>query len=223
MNKENYKRAFPHVQPSRVITMEDLEMNRKSYVRGRILTVIGSIAGTVILTGGVCYAANVGGIQDTVKLWLYGNQVEAIVDKDEDGMYLVTYEDDNGQHQFHGGGAVLDEDGTWRPYTEEEYAELISTQIDVRPHIDSDGRIMLYAKDVELDITDMFNVCETSMEVDGKTIWVRVEMDAEGCFDIRTSEAGPFVAVPENTYKEMFGIEAPETGDAETMTAVGEE
>ena len=220
MNKEKYKKAFPHVQPSRVITMEDLEMNKKSYVRGRIITVIGSIAGAVVLTGGVCYAANVGGIQDTVKLWLYGNQVEATVDMNEDGRYLVTYEDDNGKNQYHGYGEVLDEDGTWRPFTEEEIAEMISTE--VRPRIGSDGRIMLYAKDTELDITDMFNVCETSIEVDGKTIWVRVEMDAEGGCAVLTSEAGPFVAVPENTYKEMFGIEEPKIDNAETMI-VGEE
>jgi len=168
-NHEEYKKAFRHVQPSREITMEDLEMNKKAYVRGKILTIVGSVAGAVILSGGVCYAANVGGIQETVQLWLHGNQVEATIESEEDGAFTVTYEDEEGIHEFGGGGMAEDENGEMRPLSMEEYIEYLQNEsVDVE--LKEDGSYWLYGGGAAVNITDMFNICETSIEVDGKTV-----------------------------------------------------
>ncbi|MBR3166069.1 MAG: hypothetical protein IKF16_07860 [Lachnospiraceae bacterium] len=201
-NHEEYKKAFRHVRPSREITMEDLEMNKQAYIRGKVLTIVGSVAGAVILSGGVCYAANVGGIQETVQLWLHGNQVEATVESSEDVPFTVTYEDEEGIHEFGGGGMSEDENGEMRPISMEEYIEYLQNEsIDVE--MKEDGSCWLYGGETAMDITDLFNVCETSIEVDGKTKWVRIEKDADGGYSVQTADS-PFVAVSEEELEEMY-------------------
>ena len=56
---------------------------RKMCIRDRI-------AGCIILGGtGTAYAANVGGIQRTVQIWLHGDQTQATLDVSNDGTCLL--------------------------------------------------------------------------------------------------------------------------------------
>ena len=65
-----------------------------------------------------------------VQLTIDGKQVEATVAEDEDGSFTVTYEDEDGEHSFSGGGMAEGEDGTMRPITMEEYIEYLESDID---------------------------------------------------------------------------------------------
>ena len=69
----------------------------------------------------------------------------------------------------------------------------------------ADGSCWLYGGETALDITDLFNVCETSIEVDGKTKWVRIEKDADGGYSVQTADS-PFVAVSEEELEEMYQL-----------------
>lgn len=61
-----------------------------------------------ILVGGTgtVYAANVGGIQRTIQLWIHGDQTDATLDVKEDGSYNLNYSDENGNTVEQGGGGV---------------------------------------------------------------------------------------------------------------------
>ena len=58
------------------------------------------IAGCIILGGtGTAYAANVGGIQRTVQIWLHGDQTQATLDVSNDGTYTMEYYNEDGTLQ----------------------------------------------------------------------------------------------------------------------------
>lgn len=73
---------------------------------------------------GTAYAANVGGIQRTVQIWLHGDQTQATLDVSNDGTYTMEYYNEDGTlHQTGGGGVSIDADGTQRALTAEELME----------------------------------------------------------------------------------------------------
>ena len=85
---------------------------------------------------------------------------------------------------------------------EEEYIEYLQNEsIDVE--MKDDGSCWLYGGEAAVDITDLFNICETSIEVNGKTKWIRIEKDADGGYSVQTADS-PFVAVSEEELEEMY-------------------
>ena len=89
-NKEKYKQAFSGLHPLEPISLEVTQMvkmqkKHKFQVAAAILTAFILVGGT-----GTVYAANVGGIQRTIQLWIHGDQTHATLDVKEDGSYNLN-------------------------------------------------------------------------------------------------------------------------------------
>ena len=75
-NGEKYKKAFSVLQTSKG-SLQEVENMAKLQKRTKMKTAAAVIAGCIILGGtGTAYAANVGGIQRTVQIWLHGDQTQ---------------------------------------------------------------------------------------------------------------------------------------------------
>ena len=87
--------------------------------RTKMKTAAAVIAGCILLGGtGTAYAANVGGIQRTIQLWIHGDQTNATLNVSDNGTYTMEYYDENGELQESGGGGIAFEaDGTQRSLT----------------------------------------------------------------------------------------------------------
>ena len=104
MDKEQYKKTFDTVAS---FGMEPLEVRRimKNSRKHAYMNKIAAAAAVVaVLAGstGVAYAANVGGIQRTLQLWLYGDQTNAELVIDENGERL--HGNPFGRRHSHRGG-----------------------------------------------------------------------------------------------------------------------
>ena len=93
----------------------------------------------VIGFGGSAYAMDIGGIQRTVQVWIYGDQIDATL-VIENGSYSLEYEDEDGKLVHRGGGVAINPDGTERPLTEEElWDEINAPEVEY----EEDGRVVV--------------------------------------------------------------------------------
>lgn len=172
-NQEKYKQAFSVLQTSGDFSMEveKMAMRQKHH---KVKTIAAAVAACIVLVGGAgtAYAANLGGIQRTIQLWINGNQTNATLEINNDGnssTYTIKIPDENGNStEITGGGVAMDGDGVERPLTEDEIMEQIN-QPDVE--YEDDGSVWLYYKDRKLDITDRFEdgICYVKL-TDGKDV-----------------------------------------------------
>ena len=172
-NKEKYKQAFSVLQTSGDFSMEveKMAMRQKHH---KVKTIAAAVAACIVLVGGAgtAYAANLGGIQRTIQLWINGDQTNATLEINNDGnssTYTIKIPDENGNStEITGGGVAMDGDGVERPLTEDEIMEQIN-QLDVE--YEDDGSVWLYYKDRKLDITDRFEdgICYVKL-TDGKDV-----------------------------------------------------
>lgn len=172
-NKEKYKQAFSVLQTSGDFSMEveKMAMRQKHH---KVKTIAAAVAACIVLVGGAgtAYAANLGGIQRTIQLWINGDQTNATLEINNDGnssTYTIKIPDKNGNStEITGGGVAMDGDGVERPLTEDEIMEQIN-QPDVE--YEDDGSVWLYYKDQKLDITDRFEdgICYVKL-TDGKDV-----------------------------------------------------
>ena len=172
-NKEKYKQAFSVLQTSGDFSMEveKMAMRQKHH---KVKTIAAAVAACIVLVGGAgtAYAANLGGIQRTIQLWINGDQTNATLEINNDGnssTYTIKIPDENGNStEITGGGVAMDGDGVERPLTEDEIMEQIN-QPDVE--YEDDGSVWLYYKDQKLDITDRFKdgICYVKL-TDGKDV-----------------------------------------------------
>ena len=172
-NKEKYKQAFSVLQTSGDFSMEveKMAMRQKHH---KVKTIAAAVAACIVLVGGAgtAYAANLGGIQRTIQLWINGDQTNATLEINNDGnssTYTIKIPDENGNStEITGGGVAMDGDGVERPLIEDEIMEQIN-QPDVE--YEDDGSVWLYYKDRKLDITDRFEdgICYVKL-TDGKDV-----------------------------------------------------
>ena len=172
-HKEKYKQAFSVLQTSGDFSMEveKMAMRQKHH---KVKTIAAAVAACIVLVGGAgtAYAANLGGIQRTIQLWINGDQTNATLEINNDGnssTYTIKIPDENGNStEITGGGVAMDGDGVERPLTEDEIMEQIN-QPDVE--YEDDGSVWLYYKDRKLDITDRFEdgICYVKL-TDGKDV-----------------------------------------------------
>ena len=151
-NNERYKRTFSVLHASdRMVEVKAMKNTKRIYIRKFIPVLAAAIFLLGITTA--AYAANIGGIQKTVQLWIHGNQKNAVMEV-ADGQYTLTYEDEAGNiKQQSGGGVAMEDDGTERPVTEEELMdELDSPEVEYK----DDGKVIVYYHDQIIDITDKF-------------------------------------------------------------------
>ena len=89
-NKEKYKQAFSVLHTSD-ISEGEVKYMAKLKKQQKMKLAAAAIAVCVIVGGtGTAYAANVGGIQRTIQLWMHGDQTSATLDLNtDDGSYSL--------------------------------------------------------------------------------------------------------------------------------------
>ena len=152
-DRQRYKRAFSLLHASEPCFMEVTKMKQAKRMPVRRLVSVCTAAVLTAAMAAAAYAADVGGIQRTIQIWVHGDQTNAVLNI-ENGSYQLTYEDENGElQQLRGGGVAIDSDGDERPLTEEEIIEHLN-----RPEVEyrEDGSVWLYFRGQKLEITDRF-------------------------------------------------------------------
>ena len=145
--------------------------------KAKMKTAAAIITGCILIGGaGTAYAANVGGIQRTIQLWIHGDQTNATFNVSDDGTYTMEYYDENGElSQQEGGGVALEPDGTERPLTAEELmAEIDSPEVEYN----DDGSVWVYYHNQKIEITDKFNkdnICFVKIADGDKTLYLTVK------------------------------------------------
>lgn len=181
-NKEKYKQAFSGLHPLEPISLEVTQMvkmqkKHKFQVAAAILTAFILVGGT-----GTVYAANVGGIQRTIQLWIHGDQTDSTLDIKEDGSYSLNYSDENRNTVEQGGGGVaFDADGTERPLTEDEIMEQINMP---EVEYEEDGSVWVYYENQKIEITDKFDndkICYVKIKGKEKTLYLTVKYQNGYC------------------------------------------
>lgn len=175
-NKEKYKQAFSVLQSSGEISLE-VERMAIMNKRARMRTAAAAVAACVALAGGggIVYAADIGGIQRTVQLWIHGDQTTVTFEYDGDGSFLMSYPAEDGEVEERGGGGVAFEaDGTERPLTEEE---LLDSLNDPEVEYKDDGTVWVYYYDQKIEITDQFQdgVCYVKLSHGDETLYMTVK------------------------------------------------
>lgn len=174
-NREKYKQAFSVLHTSENFSMEVIKMTMKKKSRRNMVAAAAAICVLAAGTGGA-YAANVGGIQRTVQLWINGNQTDAVMEVNPNGTYTLTYTDENGKEKERGGGGVAyEKNGQERPLTEDELLEgLNSPDVEYK----EDGSAWVYYRDQKLDITDKFDedgICHVKLSDGDKVLYMTIE------------------------------------------------
>lgn len=175
-NKQKYKQAFSVLHTSKNFDLEVEKMNvfkRKHMVKN--IAAVFAVCVCVVGVSGAAYAADIGGVQRTIQLWIHGDQTDATLAFDLDGTYDMQYHDANGNiKQQSGGGVAIDDDGTERPLTQEELLEEIYA-----PEVEyqEDGSVWLYYYDQKIDITDKFEdgICYVKLQGEDKTLYLTVK------------------------------------------------
>ena len=113
-NGEKYKKAFSVLQTSKG-SLQEVENMAKLQKRTKMKTAAAVIAGCIILGGtGTAYAANVGGIQRKVQIWLHGDQTQAVhhqLADDHDNRQPYGQHMQRGQENHHRDGEDFIGDG----------------------------------------------------------------------------------------------------------------
>lgn len=189
-DRERYQRTFSVLHASAELKTEDTEMEMKMTMNKtkkrhitKLTAVCAAAAAAVCMGTTAAYAANVGGIQRQVQIWLHGDKTDAVmtIEQGEHSThYTVAYEDDSGEvHEVHGGGVAMDGFGNEIPLTEEEVMEELDSPNVV---VGEDGTMIVYYHDKSIDITDDFDeegYCYVQVENEetDETYYLRVEKD----------------------------------------------
>lgn len=177
-DKERYKKTFDTVAS---FGMEPLEVCRvmkktKKHVYISKAAAAAAAIALAVCSTGVAYAANVGGIQRTIQLWIHGDQTNAEL-VIENGQYSASYQAEDGSTQtVSGGGVAIEADGTERALTEEELMEQL-----YMPEVEyeDDGTVWVYYYDQKIDVTDSFEdgICRVKLVNGEETLYMTIKYD----------------------------------------------
>lgn len=172
-NKERYQRTFMKLHASdRIEEVKTMRQTKRMYMKRYIPVLAAMVLSFSVATA--VYAADVGGIQRIVQIWIHGDQTNAVLEIDE-GHYTMTYKDTDGNsHTVSGGGVAFDPDGNDRPVSEEELMEQINApEVDYR----EDGSVIVYYHNQSIDITDKFedSVCRIKIVENRDTLYMTVK------------------------------------------------
>lgn len=184
-NKEKYKKAFSVLRASDDNLSWEVKSMAKLQKKQKMGIAAAAIMGCILIGGtGTAYAANIGGIQRTVQLWIHGDQTTATLTMEEDGTqtYKINYSDENGDAQeIQGGGISMDADGQEHPLTEADIEEELNAP-DVEYY--DDGSVWVYYKNQEIDITDKFDdekICYLKIEDGEDTLYLTIKYENGFC------------------------------------------
>ncbi|HBB60915.1 MAG TPA: hypothetical protein DCZ61_03875 [Lachnospiraceae bacterium] len=171
-NKDKFKRAFSalHTSDSFTLEQENTTMTKKISFHKTAAAACTALA--IFAGAATCYAADAGGIQRTIQVWLHGDQTTAVITVDDDNVTHYGITDKNG-NQLQGGGVAIDEDGKERALTDSEIQEHLDS-----PSTDTiNGKLYLFYKDQKTDLTDKFDadgLAYITLKDGGKTLYVTV-------------------------------------------------
>lgn len=174
-NKQWYQRTFSVRHASEACLMEVKAMQHtKRHYMPRLVAACAAVV-LVMALACVAYAADVGGIQRSIQLWINGEQTDVVLDI-HGTSYTATYEDQNGiSHEIGGGGVAIDNDGNERPLTEDEILDhLDSPNVQYR----DDGTVWVCYRSEAVEITDHFDadgVCYVQLKADDGTLYLTVK------------------------------------------------
>ncbi len=185
-NRERYKQAFSALQTSGKISLEveDMVKMQKKH-RKNIAVAAAAICAALIGVSGTAYAADIGGIQEKVSIWINGKEEEVVITGKGDGSYTLHFEsgDDN---QVIGGVAIgKDENGdtTEHMLSPNDIVVTINQSADIVE--DANGHVWIYYYDQKADITDLFDeegACKVQLTHEGQTVYLEIERDKDGAF-----------------------------------------
>jgi hypothetical protein len=160
-DREQYKKVFDTAVSAGMENLEAGKLMENTKKLTKKTTFIGkiaaAIAAVVLMTGvtGVAYAADVGGIQRTIQLWIHGDQTQATIEINQNGSYSMEYTSEDGNIVSRGGGGVaFDENGNESALTEDEIIQGLTRPYEVE--YEEDGTVWVYFYDQKIDITDKF-------------------------------------------------------------------
>ncbi|MBO4912879.1 MAG: hypothetical protein J5504_09145 [Butyrivibrio sp.] len=143
-NKENYKKAFSVLKSSCDFTLEEKEMKKITRLNAhKNLLTAAAVLLVLVVGSGTAYAADIGGVRETVQLWLYGKQTDVTVNDDGSIEFVDNQGNVHEEGVFHGDGS---------PVTAEEVVEDFKDRVDVEKL--DDGTVHVYYHDRDYDITD---------------------------------------------------------------------
>lgn len=176
-NKQWYQRTFSALHASERCLTEVKAMKRTGRIYGSKLAAACLAAVMVVGLAAIAYAADVGGIQRKVQIWINGDQTDAVLDIK--GLeYTVSWQDQDGMsHEFGGGGVAIEADGTERPLTEAEIMEQLDAP-DVQYR--EDGSVWVCYRGGETEITDRFDedgFCYVQLNTDSGTLYLTIKYD----------------------------------------------
>ncbi len=195
-NEENYKRSFNTLHLSEDFSerlearlndeMEEKKMNSHTlHGFGRIAAAIAGCAVTLGI-GGVCYAADLGGIRSKIELWINGQKQEVELESDDEGMCYSWTDEDGEEHCF--GGVAIDGFGNQEALSAEDLAAAWNTGC----YLDwENGRLKLSYKNLSYDVTDMVRE-DNSLRVhiadpeNAFTYFGFDDITADGCYEAST-------------------------------------
>lgn len=158
-NKERYKQAFSTLHSSGQFTLEVEEMKQIQKKHRKNMAVAAAVACAVVIgAGGTAYAADIGGIQQKISIWIRGEQTEVHVTENGEngsGGYTFTYSQEGGTKEISGGGVSLDDS----------------------------GRVWVYYYDQKVEITDAFDesgACSLTLTHDDETVYLEITKHEDG-------------------------------------------
>ncbi len=175
-NKEKYKQAFSVLHPSGKLSVEVDNMMIRKKTKG-LQAAAAATAACLLFAGGsgIAYAADIGGIQRTIQLWIDGDQTTAVFEYDGNGTYVIHVDgNENGmENEIGGGGIAVGDDGSERPLTEQE---LMDTFNDPYVVYQEDGTVWVIYYDQKIEITDRFEdgVCYVKLSHGEETLYMTV-------------------------------------------------
>ena len=167
-NRERYQRAFAPLHASAGL-MEVASMNRKRKKYIPRAAIVCAAVALVLALAATAYAADLGGIRSSVRVWLRGEPMDAALYVQGD-RYTVTSEDGT---QVYGGGVAVGTDGAARPVTGEEIMEQLDAPL---VEYGEDGSVWVYWRSQKVDIADRFEdgVCRLKLTEGGRTVYLTV-------------------------------------------------
>ena len=184
-NRERYKQAFSALQTSGKISLEVEDMAKLQKKHKKNIAAAAAVACAAFIgVSGTVYAADIGGIQEKVSIWMYGKEAEVVITGKGDGTYTLHYEGDD--NQVIGGVAIgKDENGdtTEQMLSPNDIVVTINQSADIAE--DANGHVWIYYYDQKADITDLFDeegACKVQLTHEGQTVYLEIERDKDGAF-----------------------------------------
>lgn len=188
-NRERYKQAFSALQTSgkRALEVEDMVNMQKKH-RKKIVAAAAAVCAALIGVSGTVYAADIGGIQQKVRIWMYGKEEEVVITEKGDGSYILHY--DGGEQGEIAIGEDENGNTTESRLQLDELVVTLNQSVDIEE--DENGRVWIYYYDQKADITDLFDeegICKVQLTHEGETVYLEIVKEDSAYVYSKTNEA----------------------------------